>query len=73
VPFFRAERREAKWLAVYMLLSPICLEWAAGLEKKECRPGIEPLLGIIPLMIRGTLTGSPEDLECFQTFLKTLN
>jgi Fe-S-cluster containining protein len=71
--FLERKEEKAKWLCRIHAFKPdACLEWAAGLEKKECRRGLSRYWGL-SVDDSGNLTGSPEDLECFQTFLKTLN
>ena len=69
------ERKEvkAKWLCrIHDFKPDACRQWAAGLEKKECREGLNRYWGL-SIEDSGKLAGSSEDLECFQNFLKTLN
>jgi Fe-S-cluster containining protein len=69
------ERKEgkAKWLCrIHDFKPDACRQWVAGLEKKECRGGLNRYWGL-SIEDSGKLAGSSEDLECFQNFLKTLN
>jgi hypothetical protein len=71
--FLERKEGKAKWLCRIHAFKPdACLQWAAGLEKKECRQGLSRYWGL-SVDNSGSLTGSDEDLEYFQTFLKTLN
>ena len=71
--FLERKEGKAKWLCRIHTFKPdACLQWAAGLEKKECRHGLSRYWGL-SVDNSGSMTGSVEDLECFQTFLKTLN
>jgi Fe-S-cluster containining protein len=49
-----------------------CSEWASGLEKKECREGLEKFWGI-KINSSGTLEGSEENLKTFREFLKSID
>jgi len=51
---------------------PLCRQWTAGLSQKECRKGLSRDWGL-SVDDSGKLIGSSKDLQCFQTFLKTLN
>jgi len=49
-----------------------CRQWSASLYRKECRQGLS-LYWRLTVDDSGSITGSPEDIQSFQTFLKTLN
>jgi Fe-S-cluster containining protein len=49
-----------------------CREWHASLDRKECQQGLSRYWGL-SVNESGELTGSPEDVLCFQTFLEFLN
>lgn len=71
--FLERKEGKAKWLCrIHSFKPDACLQWAAGAEKNECRKGLNRYWGL-SVDDSGNLTGSPEDLECFRTFLKTLN
>ena len=71
--FLEQQQGKNKWLCrIHDFKPDACREWAAGLEKNECRKGLSLYWGL-SVDDEGKLTGSPADLECFQTFLKTLN
>jgi uncharacterized protein len=48
-----------------------CRQWAAGPNQKECRRGLNRYWGL-SIDDSGKIAGSPEKLQSFQTFLKTL-
>jgi Fe-S-cluster containining protein len=71
--FLERKEGKAKWLCRIHAFKPdACLQWAAGLEKKECRKGLSLYWGL-SADDSGNLTGSPEDLKNFHIFLKTLD
>ena len=71
--FLERKEGKAKWLCrIHDFKPDACRQWAAGLEKKECREGLNRYWGL-SIEDSGKLAGSSEDLECFQNFLKTLN
>ncbi len=49
-----------------------CRQWSASLYRKECRQGLNRYWGL-SVDDSGKIIGSSEDLQHFQTFLKTLN
>jgi hypothetical protein len=51
---------------------PDCQKWKANLDRKECRLGLKQYWNLT-VNDSGEIVGSPEDLLCFQTFLKTLD
>ena len=70
--FLERKEGKAKWLCRIHAAKPeACLQWAAGLKKKECRKGLNRYWGLT-VDDSGKLTGSSENLKCFRTFLKTL-
>ena len=48
-----------------------CRQWSANLYRKECRQGLNRYWGL-SVDETGQIVGSSENLQCFQTFLKTL-
>lgn len=48
-----------------------CRQWSANVNKKECRQGLSRYWGL-SVNDKGEIMGPPEELQCFQTFLKTL-
>ena len=71
--FLKQEEEGAKWLCRIHTFKPdVCRQWTASPEKKECRKGLSRYWGL-SVDNSGKMTGSPEDLKTFQTFLKTLN
>jgi len=71
--FLERKEGKAKWLCrIHDFKPDACRQWVAGLEKKECRGGLNRYWGL-SIEDSGKLAGSSEDLECFQNFLKTLN
>jgi uncharacterized protein len=71
--FLEREENRAKWLCRIHAFKPdACRQWNASQEKKECRKGLIRYWGL-SVDDSGSLTGSPDDLKTFQTFLKTLN
>jgi Fe-S-cluster containining protein len=48
-----------------------CRQWQASLDRKECRRGLSRYWGL-SVDENGELNGSPEDILCFQTFIKSL-
>jgi Fe-S-cluster containining protein len=71
--FLERKEGKAKWLCRIHAFKPdACLEWAAGPEKKQCQKGLSRFWGL-SVDHAGNLTGTPEDLECFQDFVKTLD
>lgn len=49
-----------------------CRQWKANLDRKECRLGLRQYWNL-SVNDSGEIVGSPEDLLCFKTFLKTLD
>ena len=69
------EKKEGinKWLCrIHDFKPAACREWAAGLEKQECRKGLQRHWGL-SVDNSGKLTGTSEDLAGFLNFLKTLD
>ena len=71
--FLEQKEGRAKWLCRIHAFKPdACRRWAASLIQKECRKGLSRYWGL-SVDNSGKMIGSPEDLQCFQAFLKTLN
>jgi Fe-S-cluster containining protein len=49
-----------------------CRDWQARLWKKECRQGLSKFWGL-SVDDNNQITGSPEAVQVFQTYLKTLS
>lgn len=70
--FLEKKEGRANWLCRIHAFKPdACLQWAAGPEKKECREGLSRYWGL-SIDDSGKMTGSPEAINCFNTFLETL-
>jgi len=66
------EKKEGinKWLCrIHDFKPAACREWAAGLEKQECRKGLQRHWGL-SVANSGKLTGTSENLAGFLNFLK---
>jgi hypothetical protein len=71
--FLEQKEGKAKWLCRIHTFKPdACRRWTASLSQKECRRGLSRYWGL-SVNDSGEITGSVEDLQYFQTFLKTLN
>jgi hypothetical protein len=71
--FLEQKEGKARWLCRIHAFKPAaCREWTASLSQQECRRGLNRYWGL-SVNDSGELTGSTQDLQCFQTFLKTLN
>ena len=71
--FLEQKTGKAKWLCLIHAFKPdACRRWTASLSQKECRRGLSRYWGL-SVNDSGKITGSAEDLQYFQTFLKTLN
>jgi Fe-S-cluster containining protein len=57
------------WIQTFKPIA--CRQWAASLNKKECRQGLS-CYWRLSVDDSGKITGSSEDLQCFDAFLKTL-
>jgi uncharacterized protein len=70
--FLEKKEGKAKWLCRIHAFKPAaCRQWTAGPSQKECRQGLNRYWEL-SVDNSGKMTGSPEDLKTFQTFLKTL-
>ena len=71
--FLEKKEGKAKWLCRIHAFKPAaCRQWTASLSQKECRQGLSRYWGL-SVNDSGQIIGSIEDLQCFQTFLKTLS
>ena len=71
--FLEKKEEKAKWLCRIHAFKPAaCRQWTASLSQKECRQGLSRYWGL-SVNDSGQIIGSIEDLQCFQTFLKTLS
>ena len=71
--FLEKKEGKAKWLCRIHAFKPAaCRQWTASLSQKECRQGHSRYWGL-SVNDSGQIIGSIEDLQCFQTFLKTLS
>ena len=71
--FLEQKEGRARWLCLIHDFKPTaCREWTAGLTQKECRKGLSRYWGL-SVDDSGKMTGSPEDLKKFQSYIKTLD
>jgi Fe-S-cluster containining protein len=71
--FLEQKEGKAIWLCRIHAFKPAaCRQWTASLSQKECRRGLSRYWGL-SVNDSGKIIGSTEELQCFQTFLKTLN
>jgi Fe-S-cluster containining protein len=48
-----------------------CQNWRASPDKRECRQGLHNLWNL-SINVEGKIEGSPEDIQCFETFIHSI-
>ncbi len=67
----QAEGKAMGLCRIHAFKPTACRQWSASLYRKECRQGLSRYWGL-SVDDSGKIEGSSKDLQCFQTFLKTL-
>lgn len=68
----QGERSPVRLCRIHACKPTACRQWSASLYRKECRQGLS-LYWRLKVDDSGKIVGLPEDIQCFETFLKTLN